>query len=61
MYIFPKCGNYCTHHMIANFSNPLSVWTCPMCGWNNLEIRTQNSTSTENIDLGRVTTSTEVK
>ena len=61
MYNCPKCGSLCSSSLIPTWDGAMQSWTCPCCGWSNLNAETKVSTSTENIDLGRVTTSMEVK
>lgn len=61
MYNCPKCGSLCSSSLIPTWDSAMQSWTCPCCGWSNLNAETKVSTSTENIDLGRVTTSMEVK
>lgn len=60
MYRCPKCGNLCGFLLIPTWHGAAQMWECLRCGWRNLNVETKTSTSTENIDLGRVTTSTEV-
>ena len=61
MYNWPKCGSLCSSSLIPTWDGAMQSWTCPCCGWSNLNAETKVSTSTENIDLGRVTTSIEVE
>lgn len=61
MYRCPKCGSLCSSSLILTWDGAMQLWVCPCCGWSNLNIETKTSTSTENIDLGRITTSTEAK
>ena len=60
MYRCPKCGSLCNFSLITTWDGAMQSWVCPCCGWSNLNVETKTNTSTENIDLGRVTTSTEV-
>ena len=60
MYKCPKCGSLCSSSLIPTWDGAMESWVCPLCGWSNLDVETKVSTSTENIDLGRGTTSTEV-
>ena len=61
MYRRPICGSICSFSFIPTYDGAIKVWSCPWCGWDNSNIETKNSTSTKNIDLGRVTTSTEMR
>lgn len=61
MYRCPKCESYCSFSLIPTWNGAMQSWVCPCCGWSNFDAETKVSTSTENIDLGRVSTSTEVK
>lgn len=60
MYRCPKCGSCCIFSFVPTWDGVVQSWTCPCCGWNSLDVETKTNTSTENIDLGRVTTSTEM-
>ena len=60
MYRCPKCGSLCNFSLITTWDGAMQSWVCPCCGWSNLNVETKTNTSTENIDLGRVSTSTEV-
>lgn len=61
MYRCPICGSICNSSLIQTWDSVAQSWTCPCCGWNSLDVETKVSTSTENINLGRTTTSTEVE
>lgn len=61
MYRCPKCESACNSLLIPTWDGAIQSWICPGCGWCNSDIETKVSTSTENIDLGRTTTSTEVE
>ena len=61
MYRCPECGSLCIVSLIPTWNGAMQSWVCPCCGWSNLDIETKVSTSTENIDLGRITISTEVR
>lgn len=61
MYRCPKCGSICNSLLIPTWDGAMQSWTCPCCGWSDLNAETKTNTSTENIDFGRVSTSTEVK
>lgn len=60
MYRCPICGSICSFSFVHTYDGAVKVWLCPWCEWDSSNIETKNSTSTENIDLGRTTTSTEV-
>ena len=61
MYKCPKCGSLCSFSLIPTWDGTTQSWVCLCCGWSNLDVETKVCTSTENIDLGRATTSTEVR
>lgn len=60
MYRCPICGSICNSSLIPTWDGAIQSWVCPGCGWSSLDVETKISTSSENIDLGRTTTSTEV-
>lgn len=60
MYRCLKCGSLCRFSLISTWNGVMQSWVCPCCGWSNLNVETKTSTSTENIDLERVSISTEV-
>lgn len=60
MYRCPICGSLCSSSLIPTHDGAIQQWVCLCCGWNNLDVEIKVSTSTENVDLGRVTTNTEV-
>ena len=60
MYKCLECGSLCRFSLISTWNGVMQSWVCPCCGWSNLNVETKTNTSTENIDLGRVSTSTEV-
>lgn len=61
MYRCPKCGNPCNFSLIPTWDGAMQSWTCTCCGWSNLDVEIKYGTSTENIDLGKVRISTEVR
>ena len=61
MYRCPKCGSLCSSSLIPTWDGAMQSWVCPCCGWSDLNIETKTSTSTENIDLGRFSTNTEMR
>lgn len=61
MYRCPKCGSICNSSLVPTWNGAIQSWGCSCCGWSNLNVETKTGTSTENIDLGRVMTSTEAK
>lgn len=61
IYRCPKCGSLCSFSLIPTWDGAMQSWVCPCCGWSNLNIETKTSTSTENIDLGRFSTNTEMR
>lgn len=61
MHRCPICGSICNFAFAPTYDGAVKVWSCPWCGWDSSNIETKVSTSTENIDLGRVTTGVEVK
>ena len=54
-------GAYIVFSFVPTYDGAVKVWSYPWCEWDNSNIEMKNSTSTENIDLGRTTTSMEVK
>lgn len=60
MYRCPECGSLCIVSLIPTWNGAMKSWVCPCCGRINLDVETKASTSTENIDLERVSTRTEV-
>ena len=61
MYRCPKCGNLCGFVWIPTYDGATQMLECLCCGWSNLNVETKTSTQTENIDLGNVSTSTEMR